>query len=110
MPDFVLTYRHPADYAPTPESGAAWMAWFDGMTGQLVDLGKPVIERASIGDPLPGATVLGGYSVVRADDLQAAVALATGCPLLNHGGTVEVGRLGEVPELAQAKLRAAGAR
>jgi hypothetical protein len=109
MPEFVLTYRHPADYTPTPETGAAWMAWFEGMTGQLVDLGKPVIERASIGDAIPGATVLGGYSVVRAESLDAAVALVTGCPLLNHGGTVEVGRLGEVPELAQATLRAASA-
>jgi len=102
MPNFVLTCRQPVGYTPTPETMAAWMAWFDDMDGQLVDPGKPVVERATIGNTTSGVTELGGYSIVRAEDLQTALALAKGCPLLDHGGTVEVGRLGEVPELKRA--------
>jgi hypothetical protein len=36
---------------------------------------------------------LGGYTLVTADDLEAAVALAKGHPLLRQGGGVEVGEL-----------------
>ena len=37
-----------------------------------------------------GAAALAGYSIVSAADLAAASAIAKGCPLLGHGGTVEV--------------------
>ena len=38
-------------------------------------------------------TELGGYSIVSADDLSAAVAIARSCPALSAGGGVEVGEL-----------------
>jgi len=38
MPDFVFAYRNPAGYTPTPETRAAWTAWFDGMGEQLAEL------------------------------------------------------------------------
>ncbi|WP_437932703.1 YciI family protein [Sorangium sp. So ce291] len=34
--------------------------------------------------------VIGGYLLVEAEDLAHAVELAKGCPVLEHGGTVEV--------------------
>ena len=34
---------------------------------------------------------LGGYSLIEADDLDAALELTTGCPVLASGGGVEVG-------------------
>jgi hypothetical protein len=97
MPTFVLTYRNPVGYAPSPESRAAWAAWFDSMGDQLVDLGKPVIDRTSIGNCATEDTELGGYTLISADDLDGALAIAKGCPHLTRGGGVEVGRLGEVP-------------
>ena len=39
------------------------------------------------------ATGIGGYSVVQADSLDAASALAKGCPVLSDGGSVEVHEL-----------------
>ena len=36
------------------------------------------------------ARTVSGYSVVKADDLDAAVKLARGCPVLTGGGTIEV--------------------
>jgi hypothetical protein len=38
-------------------------------------------------------TTLGGYSLIRATSLDAAVDLARGCPILPHGGAVEIGEL-----------------
>jgi hypothetical protein len=97
MPTFVFAYRMDPDFKPgRPESTAAWMAWFDSLGASVVEMGKPVFESTTIGAPA-GATRLGGYSLVTADDLESAVALAKGCPAIDAGGGVEVGLLGEIP-------------
>jgi hypothetical protein len=101
MPEFVLTYRSPKGHTPSPDTVAAWYAWFDGMGEQLVEMGRPVIERAAIGESNPQRTELGGYSIVRADDLDTALGMAKGCPGLDSGGGVEVGQLGQVHDRAE---------
>ena len=73
MPTFVLTYRNQIGYAPSPESTAAWMAWFDSMREQLVDRGKPVIDRSCLGNCATDSTQLGGYTLISADDLDGAL-------------------------------------
>jgi hypothetical protein len=49
MPTFVFAYRRAPGRtpAPTPESTAAWKAWFDGMGDDLVDVGKPAAGTAA---------------------------------------------------------------
>jgi hypothetical protein len=97
MPTFALVYRGPVGYAPTPETTAAWQAWFAGMGDQLVDLGKPAVARAVVGNCDPASTELDGYSLISAETLEAAMAVAKGCPHLDRSGGVEIGQLGEVP-------------
>jgi hypothetical protein len=101
MPQFVLSYRSPKGQIPSPEIAGAWMAWFDSMGDHVVDIGKPVFERTSLGDCDSNGTDLGGYSILVADDIEEALALAKGCPHLDRGGGVEIGQLGEVPALRQ---------
>lgn len=96
MPMFVLTYRSRPGYTPTPVTQAAWQAWFAGMGDQLADMGKPVIARTALGNCSPESSELGGYSLIQADDLEAATAIAKGCPHLEYSGGVEVGLLGEI--------------
>jgi hypothetical protein len=98
MPRYVLSYRNATGYTPSPESRAAWMAWFDGMGDQLVEQGKPAVTRLSVGNCSQDNTELGGFSVIEADDLAAAAAIANGCPHLVRGGGVEVGQLGDLPD------------
>jgi hypothetical protein len=98
MAKFVFTYRGPKGYNPTPESTQAWMAWFDTFPEKLVDLGNPVVTRASVGECDSDRTELGGYSIVSADNIEDALAIAKGCPHVERGGGVEVGQLGEVPD------------
>jgi hypothetical protein len=97
MPNFVFSYRNPNGYTPSTESRAAWMPWFDDMGDHLVQLGRPVFERTAIGDCSSVNTELGGYSVVQAEDFDAALAIAKGCPYLDSGGGVEIGLLAEIP-------------
>jgi hypothetical protein len=92
MSKFVFAYRPASNYAPGADSMAAWNAWFQDLGANVVDVGNPVFTRTTLGN-CAADTVLGGYSIVTADDLEAAVALAAGCPLLESGGGVEVGEL-----------------
>jgi hypothetical protein len=98
MPTFVFTYRAPRGYVRTAETGQTWRSWFDSMSGALVDLGKPVVGRTALGNCSADTTELSGYSVIAADDLEGAVAIAKGCPFLDRSGGIEVGELGEIPQ------------
>lgn len=93
---YLLVHRHPDNYIGSPDVPSAWEAWFQKLGANLVDLGNPVFERTAVGTcgtPLP----LGGYTLVSADNLEAAIELAKGCPILSEGGGVEVGVLTSVP-------------
>jgi hypothetical protein len=54
--------------------------------GRLVDAKKVVTD----GPFVESKEVLGGFSIVQADSLDAAAELAKGCPGLLFGGKVEV--------------------
>jgi hypothetical protein len=93
VPNYLFSYRVPAGYVRGgPEVTHAWRAWFEEMSTQLIDAGKPISESTALGhcgaDARPG-----GYSVVGADSLEDALTLAKGCPSLADGGGVEVGEL-----------------
>lgn len=93
MSTFLFAYRAPKNYTPGhPDAMAAWNKWFESMGANLLDVGNPVFERSTLGN-CAADTVLGGYSLVTAEDLEAAVALAKGCPFLENGGGIEVGEL-----------------
>jgi hypothetical protein len=97
MAEFIFTYRTPADYTlDTPDPIAAWNAWFQDMGSQLRDLGNPVSDRATVGDSGDGAR-LGGYWLVTAENLDEALTLAKGYPIVAAGGGVEVGELADLP-------------
>ena len=96
MTTFLFSYRMPEDYTPgRGDAVAAWNAWFEEMGASLVDRGNPVFESAALGNCGAGTTP-GGYSLVTADDLEEAVALAKGCPALAEGAGVEVGVITEL--------------
>jgi len=92
MSTYLSTFRAPADYAPSPGTFDAWAEWQLKLGARLKDRGNVAFAAATVGASAAGTT-LGGYSLIRATSLDAAVDLAHGCPILSHGGTVEVGEL-----------------
>jgi hypothetical protein len=93
MATFLFSYRMPAEYQPgRPDAIANWDAFFQGLGDRVVDAGKPVSETAEVGHCGAG-TRPGGYSLISAEDLESAVALAQGCPALAEGAGVQVGLL-----------------
>jgi hypothetical protein len=96
MSKFLFSYRVPDDYRPSGETGQVWEDFFDSLADRKIDLGHGVIAARRLGN-LGVGTRLGGYSMVEADDLEHAAALARGCPALSLGGGVEVGAVPEFP-------------
>lgn len=99
MPNYMLAY-HGGKMPETPEEGAAvmekWGAWFGGMGDAVVDGGNPVGISKTVGvDGVAdngGSNPLSGYSIITADNMEAATKLAAGCPIIEHG-TVEVAEI-----------------
>mgnify|MGYP006286557543 CR=1 FL=1 len=71
----------------------AWMGWFGSLGDKVVDGGNPcTVSRAigSDGSVMEPTMAPSGYSVIRADSLDEAVAAAKSCPVLASGGQVLV--------------------
>ena len=93
MAQFMMIYKGEAtDMADmTPEQGAEvmakWGVWMEKVGGALSDVGTPFGPGSSvIDDGSSGSAVsLTGYSIVTADDIGGARALADGHPYLSEG-------------------------
>src|SRR5260370_40446217 len=92
MSAYLSTSRAPDAYAPSADTFDAWAAWQLKLGARLKDRGNVAFAAAAVGAG-PADTNLGGYSLIRATSLDAAVDMARGCPILRHGGAVEVGEL-----------------
>ena len=99
MANYLLAYHGGGDMSTaTPEqqkaSMDAWMAWFGGMGDAVVDGGNPAgawrtVDASGVADG-GGVNPVTGYSVIKADSMDAAVKIAQGCPILAVGGSVQV--------------------
>jgi hypothetical protein len=73
-----------------------WETWFGKLGTNLIDGGNPFTPAAKnissdgkVSDgPIGG--MASGYSVIKADSLDAAVALARSCPVLKGGARITV--------------------
>jgi hypothetical protein len=92
MSAYLFTFRAPGDYASSGDTFDAWATWQVKLGARLKDRGNVAFAAVAIGASATDTT-LGGYSLIRATSLDAAADLARGCPILRHGGAVEVGEL-----------------
>jgi len=44
-----------------------------------------------------GVNPISGYGLINADNIEAACAIAAGCPIIANGGSVEVAETFEIP-------------
>jgi len=95
MSNYVISVRFPSTYQPSADSAEPWKLWFGELGSALVERGNPIFARQTLGDCGPDS-LLGGYTLISADNLDAAVAAARSCPILGAGGGVEVGEITEV--------------
>jgi len=105
MSEFVYLYRG-GSREGSPEQMQQvmqkWMAWFKELAekGHIKDRGQPLERSGRLvkgkqktvtdGPFAEAKDVVGGYTLVEARDLEHAVELSKGCPILEREGAVEV--------------------
>jgi hypothetical protein len=105
MAEFLYLYRGGTRGATAEESEQImqkWMTWFKELTasGNLKDGGQPLeaegkVVRDKLGTVTDGPfaeakDLVGGYTLIEAENLGRAAELAQGCPILERQGLVEV--------------------
>ena len=99
MSNYIFAY-HPGKMPGSPEAGAKlmakWKAWVDGLGDAMVNPGTPLgkswtVSAGGVSDD-GGSNPLMGFSIVTADNIDAALKIAEACPHLAIG-TIEVAEM-----------------
>ncbi len=104
MAEFLLLYRGgatPASEVGGEQLASRWGGWLKRVAAQgaLVATGDPVVDGRIVGnsahiepgkDYVRGLDHIGGYSRIRAANMDEAEAMCADCPILGEGGFVEL--------------------
>ena len=107
MAKFLFVYRdNPETMSqPSPEEMQqvmeAWGKWFQELGSAIIDPGDALMPEGKVlregtvtdGPFIEAKELLGGYSVVEADSLDAALEMAKSCPVAGEGGSIEIRQL-----------------
>ena len=103
MSNYIIAY-HGGKKPESPEEGAKhmakWKAWVDGLGDAAVNPGTPlgkskIVSSSGVSDD-GGSNPMSGFSIVKADSMDAALEMAKECPFLEIGGTLEVAEMMEM--------------
>jgi hypothetical protein len=104
MPQFVITYLG-GDQPSSPEEGkqhmAKYMEWLSSLGDSAVSPANPFKDTHTVkpdGTATAGSTTtMSGYTIIKADSMEAALEIVKGCPFLDIGGSLEVSELMQMP-------------
>jgi hypothetical protein len=97
MTRYVVTYHGggmPTDDKGRQEAMAAFATWVQQTGKALIDPGAPLgpaktVSSSSVKDG-PASGPFGGYSVIEAEDIDAAVNLVAKHPFVERGGSLQI--------------------
>lgn len=98
MPTYLVTYHGGGEMPNAPEARqqmmAAFGAWAAGVGSAMIDPGAPLgaaktVSGRGVADGQAAASV-SGYTLLRADNLDAAVELVQAHPFVGRGGSLQV--------------------
>jgi hypothetical protein len=96
MRKFLFLYK--GFVPPTPAIGRAWMEWFATVGDHFADSGNPMTAGVEVTHDDVVSLDLGpdsmtGYSIVNADSMEAAIALAKTNPMITSVVVHELARM-----------------
>lgn len=93
MANYLVVYHGAADYSGASKM-EAWMTWMGGLGAACKDAGHPATRAWTVSKDGTtedaGANPTGGYTVLEADSMQAALEMVVTCPHVAAGGTIEL--------------------
>ena len=88
MKNYIFIYFSGGNAADVPSEkvNKLWMDWFEQIKDSLVDAGNPFNEAGQTvthaGSSAVEGSVAGGYTIIKASDMDQAVQISKGCPIL----------------------------
>jgi hypothetical protein len=100
MAQYMITYLG-GDQPSTPEEGkqhfAKYKEWLSSLGDAAVSPANPLKNTSTVNPDgsvtSGGTTTMSGYTIVKADSMEAALEMAKACPFLEIGGSLEVSEL-----------------
>ena len=104
MPQYIITYLG-GEQPASPEEGkqhfAKYKSWLSSLGDAAVSPANPFKNTSTVnadGSVTAGSTTsMSGYTIIEADTVEAALAIAKACPFLDVGGSLEVSELMQMP-------------
>lgn len=104
MPQYMITYLG-TPKSSSPEENQQHMskyrAWLSSLGDSAVSPANPLKDTRTVNPDgtvtAGGTTSMSGFTIIEADSMVAALAIAKACPYLDVGGSLEVSELVEMP-------------
>ena len=104
MAQYIITYLG-GDQPSSPEEGkqhfAKYNEWLSSLGGSAVSPANPLKDTSTVnpdGTVTNGSTTsMSGYTIIKAESMDAALSIAKACPFLDIGGSLEVSELMQMP-------------
>jgi len=104
MPQYVITYLA-GNQPSSPEEGkkhfAKYQEWLSSLGENAVSPMNPFKDTHTVtpdGTASAGtSTKMSGFTIIKADSMDAALSIAKSCPFLEIGGSLEVSELIQMP-------------
>lgn len=104
MSQYILVYVG-GDQPASPEEGKAhfakYMEWLSSLGDAAVSPANPLKNTTTVNPDgstsAGGKTTMSGYTIVEADSIEQALAMAKSCPFLEINGSMEVSELMQMP-------------
>ncbi len=104
MTQYLIIYLG-GDQPSSPEEGkqhfSKYMEWLSSLGDSAVSPANPLKNTSTVNTDgtvtAGGATTMSGYTIIKADSMDAALTIAKACPFLDIGGSLEVSELVEMP-------------
>ena len=105
MSQYVLVYLG-GNQPSSPEEGkqhfSKYMDWLSSLGDAAVSPANPLKNTHTVNSDGTvsdgGTTTMSGYTIIKADSMEAALSIAKACPFLDIGGSLEVSELMDMPK------------
>jgi len=105
MTQFVLVYLG-GNQPSSPEEGkkhfSKYMDWLSSLGDAVVTPMIPLKDTNTVSTDGTvregGSSAMSGFTIIKADSMDAALSIAQACPFLEIGGSLEVSQLMQMPQ------------
>jgi hypothetical protein len=104
MKQFVFVYlggNQPPDPEEANKHMSKYMEWLSSLGDAIVIPTIPLKDTKTVSSDGAiregGSSAMSGFSIIKADSMEAALSIAEACPFLEIGGSLEVSEMMQMP-------------